>query len=290
MDETVTQIPAALRPGALAPISVVIPCYRCSRTIDAAIASVFAQTLLPVEVVLVDDCSGDQTLDRLGALAAWYPPGWVKVVSLRCNGGASCARNAGWRVAKGDYIAFLDADDTWSPYKLQLQMAVLKADPSVALIAHRMHVCPRSTRPPPLQYPVLTDILPRQRFLLHNPVPTASAVVRADLPFRFNEHFRRVEDYLLWAQIGLSGRRCAKINQVLAAWHKPTYGVGGLTADLNAMHKAGREARIELRRQGLMSPAESYFSQSMGRCRRARRRLVMVGRRLAHHSSSMELQ
>ena len=290
MEEAIDRVPALFAAGRLAPVSVVIPCYRCSRTIDAAVASVCAQTLLPSEVVLVDDCSGDQTLDRLQTLAGWYPPGWVKVVSLRCNGGAACARNAGWRAAKGDYIAFLDADDTWSPYKLQLQMAVLKADPSVALIAHRMHVCPRSACLPPLKYPVLTRILPRQRFLLNNPVPTASAVVRTDLPFRFNENFRRVEDYLLWAQIGLSGHRCAKINQVLAAWHKPNYGVGGLSEDLDAMHKAGREARTELCRQGLMSPMESYCCRALGKCRRARRRLVMVGRRMAHHSHGLELQ
>jgi glycosyltransferase involved in cell wall biosynthesis len=291
MDEAVirSSLPFALVQGR-APVSVVIPCYRCSRTIDAAVASICAQTLPPQEVVLVDDCSGDQTLDRLQDLAGWYPPGWIKVVGLRSNGGAACARNAGWRAATSDYIAFLDADDTWSPYKLQLQMAVLKADPSVALIAHRMQVCPRSARPPPLHYPVLTKILPRQRFLLHNPVPTASAVVRANLPFRFNEHFRRVEDYLLWAQIGLSGYRCAMINQVLASWHKPNYGVGGLSGDLGAMHKAGQEARVELCRQGLMSPVESCVCRTLSRCRRARRRVVMVGRRMAAHSSGLELQ
>jgi len=289
MEEAVARIPAPFGPGNLAPVSVVIPCYRCSRTIDAAVASVCAQTLLPAEVILVDDCSGDQTLDRLQALAGWYPPGWIKVVSLNCNGGAACARNAGWRAATSDYIAFLDADDTWSPYKLQLQMAVLKADPTVALIAHRMQVCPRSERLPPLHYPVLTEILPRQRFLMHNPVPTASAVVRANLPFRFNEHFRRVEDFLLWAQIGFSGYRCAKINQVLAAWHKPNYGAGGLSEDLKAMHRAGREARLELCRQGLISPAESYFSRSLCKCRRARRRLVMVGRRIGHPPVGMEI-
>lgn len=290
MEEAIVGIRAPFAAGTLAPVSVVIPCYRCIRTIDAAVASVCAQTLLPVEVVLVDDCSGDETLDRLQTLAGWYPPGWIKVVSLRCNGGAACARNAGWRAAKGDYIAFLDADDTWSPYKLQLQMAVLKADPTVALIAHRMQVCPRAERLPSLKYPVLTEILPRQRFLVHNPVPTASAVVRANLPFRFNEQFRRVEDFLLWAQIGLSGYRCAKINQVLAAWHKPNYGAGGLSEDLTAMHRAGREARIELCRQGLISPAESYFSRSLCKCRRARRRLVMAGRRMSHHPVGIELQ
>ena len=290
MEEAVVGIPAPFAPGSRAPVSVVIPCYRCIRTIDAAVASVCAQTLMPAEVVLVDDCSGDQTLDRLQTLAGWYPPGWIKVVPLRSNGGAACARNAGWRAAQGDYIAFLDADDTWSPYKLQLQMAVLKADPTVALIAHRMQVCPRSECLPPLKYPVLTEILPRQRFLMHNPVPTASAVVRANLPFRFNEQFRRVEDFLLWAQIGLSGYRCAKINQVLAAWHKPNYGAGGLSEDLKAMHRAGREARIELCRQGLISPAESYFSRSLCKCRRARRRLVMAGRRVASHSIGIELQ
>jgi glycosyltransferase involved in cell wall biosynthesis len=262
-----------------APVSVVVPCFRCVDTIAAAIASIAAQTLPPAEVLLVEDCSGDRTLEVLREVAAAHADGWIKVIALPDNGGPSRARNAGWQVASQEYIAFLDADDTWFPAKLELQVAALRADPAIALIAHRMVVRERGLAPPALRRPVRASIIGRRRLLLNNPFPTASVVLRRDLPFRFDENYRRVEDFLLWAQIAFSGYRCAKINQTLAAWHKPNYGAGGLSEDLAAMHSAGREVRQELLRQGLVSLPEHYFARAVGMLRKARRNLLMAGRR-----------
>nr|WP_295379771.1 glycosyltransferase family 2 protein [Pseudoxanthomonas sp.] len=264
--------------SAAAPVSVVIPCYRCADTIAASVASVAAQTRRPAEVILVDDASGDGTLDALHGVAAAYPPGWVVVVAAPANGGPSQARNLGWERARQPYLAFLDADDTWAPQKIALQIAALEADPGLALIAHRMAVRERGAGPLPLHPPVRTIPIGRRRFLLNNPFPTASVILRRDLPFRFNERFRRVEDFLLWAEIGFSGYRCAKLNQVLAYWHKPTYGAGGLSGDLDAMHRAGREVRHELLRRGLVSPAEHWFARGVGIVRRTRRRLLLAMR------------
>ena len=263
----------------MAPVSVVIPCFRCGRTIDDAVASVAAQTLRPAEVLLVDDCSGDETLEGLHRVASSYEAGWIEVIALPVNGGPSRARNAGWQHAGQPYIAFLDADDSWAPSKIELQMAALRADPAIALIAHRMTVRDRDSAVPAVRPPVRTAIVGRRRLLLNNPFPTASVVLRRDLPFRFNENFRRVEDFLLWAQIAFSGYRCAKINQVLASWHKSNYGAGGLSEDLAAMHAAGREVGRELLRQGLVSRPEHYFARAVGTVRRARRNLLTLVRR-----------
>ncbi|GGD53941.1 glycosyltransferase family 2 protein [Pseudoxanthomonas indica] len=262
----------------IAPISVVIPCYRCGDTIAASVASIAAQTRPVAQVLLVDDASPDDTLDVLHALAQQYPAGWVEVIASPENGGPSRARNLGWAAASQPYIAFLDADDTWVPEKIDLQMAVLEADPELSLIAHRMAVRERTLPVPPLRMPIKTVSIGRKRFLLNNPFPTASVILRRDLPFRFNEDFRRVEDFLLWAQIGFSGYRCAKINQVLAYWHKPTYGASGLSGDLAAMHRAGREVRHELLRQGLVTRSEHWLARGFGILRRARRRLLLAMR------------
>ncbi len=267
-----------------APVSVVIPCYRCGDTIALSVASVAAQTLLPAEVLLVDDASGDGTLEELRRIAAAYPEGWIKVIASPANGGPSRARNLGWEAATQEYIAFLDSDDTWAPAKLRLQMDALRADPGIALIAHRMRVTPRGAPVPAPVGRVRVSLIGRRRLLLNNPFPTASVVLRRDLPFRFNERFRRVEDFLLWAQIGFSGYRCARLNQTLAFWHKATYGAGGLSGDLAAMHRAGREVRQELLRQGLVTPSEHRFARVVGTIRRSRRRLLMWlrGLRNAH--------
>lgn len=262
-----------------APVSAVVPCYRCTDTVGDAVASIAAQTLPPAEVLLVDDCSGDGTLEMLHSLARAYPAGWIKVIALPVNSGPSRARNAGWEQASQEYIAFLDADDTWTPRKLELQMQALVADPQIALISHRVQVRDRGLDPLPLRKPIRTAVVNRRRLLLNNPFPTPTVVLRRDLPFRFNEKFRYVEDYLLWAQIAHSGYRCAKINQILAYLHKPAYGAGGLSADVEAMQRAGREVGNELQRMGLVSPRERMFTRSVGKIRRARRRVVLWLRR-----------
>lgn len=279
MKSVARQSPAFSTARKTAPVSVVVPCYRCMQTVGATVASIAGQTLLPAEVLLVDDGSDDGTAEGLERLASRYRAGWIRVIALRHNGGAARARNIGWQQARYDHIAFLDSDDTWFPNKLELQMPLLRAHPGIALIAHRMDVRERSLPPPKPTYPLRASVLDRRAFLLHNPFRTGSVVLRSDIPFRFNEKFRLVEDFLLWSQIALSGLLCVKINQVLAATHKPAYGAAGLSADVAAMHKAGLEAREELRRQGLISPAEHYLSRPVGWCRRVRRNLVMFSRR-----------
>lgn len=281
-------VPQAWGSSPVAPVSVVVPCYRCSDTIASSVTSIAAQTLVPAEVLLVDDCSDDGTLETLHELASRYPSGWVKVLASPRNGGPSQARNIGWEHASQEYIAFLDADDTWAPSKLELQVGALRADPEIALIAHRMDVRDRTAGHPQVHPPVRVRIVGRWRLLLNNPFPTASVVLRRDLPFRFNEDFRRVEDFLLWAQIGFSGHRCAKINQTLASWHKPNFGAGGLSGDLAAMHRAGKEVRRELLRQGLVTPTEHWIARVLGMVRRARRNLLMHLRTRAGDSPARE--
>jgi len=265
----------------LAPVSVIVPCYRCADTIGPAVASVAAQRLLPSEVLLVDDCSGDGTLERLHEVAREYPDGWVKVFSLQRNGGPSGARNLGWAHAGQPYIAFLDADDTWHPQKLSIQMEVLAADPGIALLAHQMNVQSRSAPVPPVRHPPPLTMVRPSLLLMRAPFPTASLVLRRDLPFRFDETRRRAEDYLLWAQILLNGYRCARVELVLASWHKPAFGAGGLSGDLAAMHEAAADVRRELHARGLLGEWPMRVLQVTSALRYLRRRLITHTRRYA---------
>lgn len=256
-----------------APVSVVVPCFRCAATIDDAIASISAQTLLPAEVLLVEDGSGDGTLAALRRIATAHEDGWIKVIALADNGGPSRARNIAWDQATQPYIAFLDADDTWGARKLELQMAALAADPSIALIAHKMVVRPRGTPIPELQAPVQTRIFGRGRLLFHNPFPTASVILRRDLPFRFDPQVWYSEDYLLWSQILFSGRRCAKIDQILAIWNRRNPGQHGLSDNFMAVHRARRVMRRRLLREGFISLPEYLFARAVGLVARIRRKL-----------------
>lgn len=269
------------RATAFAPVSVVVPCYRCTDTIVAAVASVAAQRLRPAEVLLVDDCSGDGTLERLHKVARSYAPGWVKVFSMPRNGGPSGARNCGWEHASQPYVAFLDADDTWHPQKLSLQMDALARDPDIAMIAHAMNVQPRTDPPPAVRHPVAVRVLPPRLPLLGSPFPTASIVLRRDLPFRFDEHRRRAEDFMLWAQILLSGYRCARLEPVLASWHKPPFGAGGLSGDMEAMYEAAIDVRRSLHQQGLIGGTRMRVAAVLGVARYARRRVLTYARRFS---------
>ncbi|GLQ91252.1 glycosyl transferase [Dyella acidisoli] len=270
---------APIHGGDIAAVSVVVPCFRCAHTIGQAVASVAAQIVRPAEVLLVDDGSGDGTLERLWSVARVYPTGWVKVIAMPRNAGPSAARNRGWEQASQPWIAFLDADDSWHPQKLKLQMEALANDPHIDLIAHDMNVQSRSAPAPALRDPLKVRVFPRRLLMLRSPFPTASIMLRRDLPFRFDEARRRAEDFMLWAQILLSGYRCAKLNQVLASWHKPPFGAGGLSGDLVAMYEAAGDVRKTLHQRGLLSGWQRRLGDAFSLMRYARRRVITFKRR-----------
>jgi glycosyltransferase involved in cell wall biosynthesis len=266
----------------VASVSVVVPCFRCGDTIAEAVASVAAQILRPAEVLLVDDGSGDGTLECLQRLARHYPEGWIKVLSMPCNGGPSGARNLGWEHATQTWIAFLDADDTWHPHKLKLQMEVVARDPQIAVVFHPMNVQAREAPAPALTYPLKVTLAKRHLLRIRTSFPTASVVLRRHLPFRFDENRKRAEDFLLWAQILLSGYRCACLNQVLASWHKEPFGAGGLSGDLAAMYAAALDARRALHAQGLLGWWQLQVLNCISLVRHARRHILTFARRRAH--------
>ena len=104
-------------------VSVVVPTYNRARVVGRTIASVLGQSYDSVEVVVVDDGSTDDTPDRIAA--DWGADARVRYFR-KTNGGPASARNAGFAQARGEYIALLDSDDTWEPWKLSLQIACMQ--------------------------------------------------------------------------------------------------------------------------------------------------------------------
>ena len=104
-------------------ISVVIPSYNGAETLFQAIDSVLCQTTkTPLEILVIDDHSTDDTLEKMGR---YGENDRVRYIRNETNKGASASRNRGVQLAKGDYIAFLDADDYWDPEKLEKQEKAL---------------------------------------------------------------------------------------------------------------------------------------------------------------------
>jgi succinoglycan biosynthesis protein ExoO len=113
------------RPGGLMDFSVIIPAYNVSDIIGRAIRSAAAQTFAPLEILIIDDCSTDNTVEVVKALGRDIPA--LRLLSTPANTGPAAARNVGLRAAKGDWIALLDSDDAWKPGRLKRLSEVASA-------------------------------------------------------------------------------------------------------------------------------------------------------------------
>lgn len=267
------------------PVSVVIPCYRCTPTIGRAVDSVFAQSLIPAEVVLVDDCSGDETLAALQELARVHV-GRVKIVQMDENAGAASARNAGWAVTTQAYVAFLDADDTWHPEKLRIQYGYMRNNPKVALCGHQCIWLRAGETPPEVsENRHITEIHARS-LLFRNAFSTPTVMMKRDIPFRFRNGKRCAEDLFLWQQIAFAGLRVVRMESPLAYVHKPVYGAGGLSAQLWDMERGELSNFIELYREGHINSLLLIISSTLSIVKFLKRSFVTALKRLTEYFDS----
>jgi glycosyltransferase involved in cell wall biosynthesis len=114
------------RPVAAATISVVVPCYNAAPYVRDAVLSVLAQTRAPMEVLVIDDGSTD------GSAAVIHAIDDPRVhYHHQPNAGVAAARNLGLDRARGDFVGFLDADDTWRPLALEVLASMLESSPDI---------------------------------------------------------------------------------------------------------------------------------------------------------------
>lgn len=103
-------------------VSIVMPNYNSEKYLKATIESVLAQTYTNWELLFVDDCSTDNSLEIVRS----YSDSRIKILQNEQNSGAAVSRNYALREAKGKWIAFLDSDDLWKPEKLERQLAYMQ--------------------------------------------------------------------------------------------------------------------------------------------------------------------
>jgi glycosyltransferase involved in cell wall biosynthesis len=247
-------------------VSVVIPCYG-GETLPRALASVRAQTLPPLEIIVVDDASPEPIT----------APG-ARVLRLAHNSGPADARNAGWDAARGKYVAFLDSDDAWHPRKLEWQTAVMERDPRLALTATGLF----ESREDPARFPQ-PENEPKARgyslvrALLVNPSHTPTWMVRRDLPRRFPRGGRYVEDYLFLLELLLDGERVLHLDADLACVFKPLLGrTTGLSSRLWQMERGELAAYASLRASKRLSSPAATALQGVSLLKFARRLLLRL--------------
>lgn len=105
-------------------VSIITPLYNAKDFIKDTAVSVLTQTLTDFEWIIINDCSTDNSLEIVSQIAE--DDKRIKIISLESNSGPIAARNSGLKIAKGQYIAFIDSDDLWLPNKLEEQIKLIK--------------------------------------------------------------------------------------------------------------------------------------------------------------------
>jgi hypothetical protein len=249
-------------------VSVIMAAYNGATLIGETIASVLAQTMRDFELIVVDDCSTDDTLARLRAL----DDPRIQVIAAESNEGPVRTRNRAYALARGRYIAGLDQDDICRPDRFARQVAYLDDNPGIVLVGSAADQLERGkVRPAPAPHRTSPTLL---RFLmnLRNPLVWSSVMIRAAAARRLDPFTRPeilyAEDFDLYHRLAPLGGiarideplvvyRChpggvsrrfmeqmtASAVAVLTMAYTPIFGEeAGANATLIARHFAGKEA------------------------------------------------
>lgn len=224
-----------------APVSVIIPCYCCSETLERAVMSVISQTQVPAEVIFIEDGSKDDgaTIRTIQAVSEKIQNLIKPVIFLmKSNAGPSSARNAGWDSSTQPYIAFLDADDSWHPLKIELQLNWMLANPHADLTGHSSRIFhDRSDEESIPSFSQIKRVLAYD-MLWKNPFCTRGVMLKQNISLRFPLNMNYAEDGYLWAQITCNeNSRCYISPALLSFSYKADFGEGGQTKNLIAMEK-----------------------------------------------------
>lgn len=178
-------------------ITVVMPNYNGHRFVEQAIDSVLSQTYQNYELLIVDDCSKDDSLQMIRHKA--QSDSRIRVIALTQNAGVANARNVGIREAKGQYIALLDNDDLWTEDKLERQLAIAEKGADIVYCSYDfIDEQNKSVKKP--------FIVPRQtsfdKMLASNVISCSTSLIKTELmqAHPFNPEFYH-EDYVLWMEL-----------------------------------------------------------------------------------------
>ncbi len=251
-------------------VSVITPTYNSSGTLKRALDSIYGQSLLPREIIVVDDGSDDWDQSRL--IATSYP-GCIAIrfIHMDKNQGPSTARNIGISAARGRYLAFLDSDDVWYADKVAIQHGLMtnhKLDFSMHQYCHDMTRlgCDRDRDidredSDDMSSPSLSSLSSWTPLLRND--STNSVMVLKDKMVPYDTSLRRGEDFTLYMELlSRPGCRALYIRRDLAGGFKSTIGTSGLSQDVKAMHVGRMVALKKLTDRGCISIFQYLFGIS----------------------------
>jgi glycosyltransferase involved in cell wall biosynthesis len=187
--------PMQLSVSSAASVSVIIPAYNSARWVADAVGSALGQVRPPHQVIVIDDGSTDDTLARLA------PFNGRIVLERQPNRGVAAARNRGLALATGSFIAFLDADDTWHPRKLEVQMGAFRRSPSLGLLGTRTYDCSGAL---PDVGEAATSPIALEHLAVKNYLTTSSVMIRrkiVECVGPFDTSLQGPEDHDYWIRV-----------------------------------------------------------------------------------------
>ena len=190
-------------------VSVIIPAYNCAKYITQALDSALEQEEVNLEVIIINDCSPDQ-IDTV--LEPYLEDDRIRYVHNEKNLGVAQTRNKGVSLAKGEYVAFLDADDWWSRDKLKRQISLLNETGDV-LCATARELFDEQGNSMGKVIPV-KETIAYQRILYHNMINCSSVVLKREIALEFPMECEGIhEDYLTWIRILKKYKKACAINE-----------------------------------------------------------------------------
>lgn len=209
-------------------ISVIIPYFNASDVIVRALDSLIHQTLLPKEVIIIDDNSSIvHELEFLRKMSSTFPFDLI-ILKHDKNMGAAAARNTGIKASNYNLIAFLDADDCWVETKLEIQSKFI-ADYDLLYSNYKeleVQVAKRKLQQP--------KTIKFRNILRKNLSPVTLMAKKSSL-ILFDERFRRCDDFKMSIETLILNRKIGFLNQDLAFGYKRAIGGSGLTGSLTKM-------------------------------------------------------
>lgn len=209
-------------------ISVVIPAYNCAGVIGRAIDSALAQKVA-LEILVLDDGSSD---DLEAVMAGYEGNEAVRFAKNEKNLGAAATRNRGVTLARGKYVAFLDADDYWTEDKLSRQLALMEQTGCVLCCTARELMTPEGELTGRV-IPVKETISYRE-LLKHNSINCSSVLILTEVAREFPMHHDDShEDYIMWLEVLRKYETACGINEPMLKYRLSNSGKSG-----NKLHSA----------------------------------------------------
>jgi len=254
----------------IVPVSVVIPCYCGESTLARALRSIYMQSAVPSEVIVIDDGSPDRSAAAMTEICDTFNkimPGKLLLHPIQSRQGPGNARNIGWDLATNKRIAFLDADDIWHPHKIEIQLSWMDRHRDSEMTCHKSIVASHERdihRFTPRDGFAARKIAPLVQ-LLSNRVHTRTVMLNRRISYRFEATRKHSEDYQLWLEIILNDIPAYYLDVPLAYTFKAQYGGAGLSGDLFKMEVGELQSyRYILRNKLISAPlAISLFGLSL---------------------------